>query len=27
VEVALTLSIGVALGLLAAGPPERVQQP
>jgi multisubunit Na+/H+ antiporter MnhB subunit len=26
VEVALTLSIGVALGLLAAGPPERVQQ-
>jgi hypothetical protein len=25
VEVALTLSIGVALGLLAAGPPERVQ--
>ena len=27
VEFALTLSIGVALGLLAAGPPERVQQP
>jgi multisubunit Na+/H+ antiporter MnhB subunit len=27
VEVALTLSIGVALGLLAAGPPERVQRP
>jgi multisubunit Na+/H+ antiporter MnhB subunit len=27
VEVALTLSIGVALGLLAAGPPERVQSP
>ena len=27
VEVALTLSIGVALGLLAAGPPERVRQP
>ena len=27
VEVALTLSIGVALGLLAAGPPERVQPP
>ena len=27
VEVALTLSIGVALALLAAGPPERVQQP
>jgi multisubunit Na+/H+ antiporter MnhB subunit len=26
VEVALTLSIGVALGMLAAGPPERVQQ-
>lgn len=26
VEVALTLSIGVALGLLAAGPPEQVQQ-
>jgi len=26
VEVALTLSIGVALGLLAAGSPERVQQ-
>jgi multisubunit Na+/H+ antiporter MnhB subunit len=26
VEVALTLSIGVALGLLAAGPPERVEQ-
>ncbi|MGY2904860.1 MnhB domain-containing protein [Bradyrhizobium sp. URHC0002] len=26
VEVALTLSIGVALALLAAGPPERVQQ-
>jgi multisubunit Na+/H+ antiporter MnhB subunit len=26
VEVALTLSIGVALGLLAAGPPERVQR-
>jgi len=26
VEFALTLSIGVALGLLAAGPPERVQQ-
>jgi multisubunit Na+/H+ antiporter MnhB subunit len=26
VEVALTLSIGVALGLLAAGPPERVRQ-
>ena len=27
VEFALTLSIGVALGLLAAGPPERVRQP
>lgn len=27
IEVALTLSIGAALGLLAAGPPERVQQP
>jgi multisubunit Na+/H+ antiporter MnhB subunit len=27
VEFALTLSIGVALALLAAGPPERVQQP
>ena len=27
VEFALTLSIGVALGLLAAGPPERVQRP
>jgi multisubunit Na+/H+ antiporter MnhB subunit len=27
VEVALTLSIGVALGILAAGPPERVRQP
>jgi len=27
VEFALTLSIGVALGMLAAGPPERVQQP
>jgi multisubunit Na+/H+ antiporter MnhB subunit len=27
VEVALTLSIGVALGLLAAGPPERVRSP
>jgi multisubunit Na+/H+ antiporter MnhB subunit len=27
VEVALALSIGVALGMLAAGPPERVQQP
>ncbi len=26
VEVALTLSIGVALGLLAAGPPEQVQR-
>jgi multisubunit Na+/H+ antiporter MnhB subunit len=26
VEAALTLSIGVALGLLAAGPPERVRQ-
>ena len=26
VEVALTVSIGVALGMLAAGPPERVQQ-
>ena len=26
VEFALTLSIGVALGLLAAGPPERVRQ-
>jgi multisubunit Na+/H+ antiporter MnhB subunit len=27
VEVALTLSIGVALAMLAAGPPERVSQP
>jgi len=27
VEVALTLSIGVALGMLASGPPERVRQP
>jgi multisubunit Na+/H+ antiporter MnhB subunit len=27
VEVALTLSIGVALAMLAAGPPERVRQP
>jgi len=27
VEVALTVSIGVALGMLAAGPPERVEQP
>ena len=27
VEFALTLSIGVALGMLAAGPPERVRQP
>jgi multisubunit Na+/H+ antiporter MnhB subunit len=27
VEVALTLSIAVALGMLAAGPPERVPQP
>ncbi len=27
VEFALTLSIGVALALLAAGPPERVQRP
>jgi multisubunit Na+/H+ antiporter MnhB subunit len=27
VEVALTLSIGVALGLLAAGPPERMRSP
>ena len=27
VEFALTLSIGLALGLLAAGPPERVQRP
>jgi multisubunit Na+/H+ antiporter MnhB subunit len=27
VEFALTLSIGVALAMLAAGPPERVQQP
>jgi hypothetical protein len=25
-EAALTLSIGVTLGLLAAGPPERMQQ-
>jgi multisubunit Na+/H+ antiporter MnhB subunit len=25
-EAALTLSIGVTLGLLAAGPPERIQQ-
>jgi len=27
IEFSLTLSIGVALGLLAAGPPERVRQP
>jgi multisubunit Na+/H+ antiporter MnhB subunit len=27
VEVALTVSIGVALAMLAAGPPERVRQP
>ncbi len=27
IEVALTLSIGVTLALLAAGPPERVRQP
>jgi multisubunit Na+/H+ antiporter MnhB subunit len=27
VEAALTLSIGAALGMLAAGPPERVRQP
>jgi multisubunit Na+/H+ antiporter MnhB subunit len=27
IEAALTLSIGVALGMLAAGPPERVRQP
>ena len=26
VEFALTLSIGVALGMLAAGPPERMRQ-
>ncbi len=27
IEITLTLSIGVTLGLLAAGPPERVRQP
>lgn len=26
-EAALTLSIGVTLGLLVAGPPERIQRP
>jgi hypothetical protein len=26
VEVALTLSIAIALGMLAAGPPERMRQ-